>query len=112
MREHYSMDKLADYSVETIAEPMQVVNPAYRDLDGQVRSKQGKLNRLLASFGAMHFEGTLDDENLILFCIRKRTCKRRLNSRKVSLRRSNNRVKKRHIILIYLIYPRIRSLNS
>jgi hypothetical protein len=64
MREHYGLDKLADYSVETIAEPTQVVNPAYRDLDGQVRSKQGKLNRLLASFGAMHFEETLDDEKL------------------------------------------------
>ena len=46
MREHYGLDKLADYSVETIAEPTQVVNPAYRDLDGQVKSKQGKLNRL------------------------------------------------------------------
>jgi hypothetical protein len=55
MREHYSLDKLADYSLETIAEPTQVVNPAYRDLDGQVKSKQGKLNRMLASFGAMHF---------------------------------------------------------
>jgi hypothetical protein len=56
MREHYSLDKLADYSLETIAESTQVVNSAYRDLDSQVRSTQGKLNRLLASFGAMHFE--------------------------------------------------------
>jgi hypothetical protein len=71
MREHYSLDKLADYSVETIAEPTQVVNPAYRDLDGQVRSKQGKLNRLLASFGAMHFAGTLDDEKLGPFLHKK-----------------------------------------
>ncbi|MGR8997895.1 MAG: putative transposase, partial [Gammaproteobacteria bacterium] len=64
MREHYSLDKLADYSLETITEPTQVVNPAYRDLDGQVKSKQGKLNRMLASFGAMNFAGTLDDEKL------------------------------------------------
>jgi len=71
MREHYGLDKLADYSVETIAEPTQVVNPAYRDLDGQVRSKQGKLNRLLARFGAMHFEGTLDDEKFAAFLLKK-----------------------------------------
>jgi hypothetical protein len=29
------------------------VNPAYRDLDGQVRSQLGKLNRLRAYFGAI-----------------------------------------------------------
>ena len=71
MREHYSLDKLADYSIETIAEPTQVVNPAYRDLDGKVRSQVGKLNRMLANFGAMHFEGTLDDEKLGPFLHKK-----------------------------------------
>jgi hypothetical protein len=64
MREHYSLVKLADYSIETIADPTQVVNPAYRDLDGQVRSQLGKLNRLLACFGTMHSKGTLDVEKL------------------------------------------------
>ncbi len=71
MREHYSLDRLVAYSTETIAEPTQVANPAYRDLDGQVRSKQGKLNRMLASFGAMHFEGNLDDEKLDPFLHKK-----------------------------------------
>jgi hypothetical protein len=71
MREHYGLDKLADYGVETIADPAQVVNPAYRDLDGQVKSTQGKLNRMLACFGAMHFEGTLDDEKLDAFLHKK-----------------------------------------
>jgi hypothetical protein len=41
-----------------------VVNPVYRDLDGKVRSQVGKLNRMMANFGAMHFEGTLDDEKI------------------------------------------------
>ena len=48
-----------------------MVNPAYRDLDGQVKSKQGKLNRMLACFGAMHFEGTFDDEKLDAFLHKK-----------------------------------------
>jgi hypothetical protein len=82
MREHYGLDKLADYSVETIAEPTQVVNPAYRDLDGQVRSKQGKLNRLLASFGAMHFEGTLDDEKLDPFLHKKASLQEAIDQQK------------------------------
>ena len=55
----YGLDKLANYSVETITEPTQVVNPVYRDLDG-------KLNRVMANFGAMHFEGSLDDEKISL----------------------------------------------
>ena len=71
MREHYGLDKLAGYSVETITEPTQVVNPVYRDLDGKVRSQVGKLNRMLAKFGAMHFEGTLDDEKISPFMQQK-----------------------------------------
>ena len=71
MREHYGLDRLADYSVETITEPTQVVNPVYRDLDGKVRSQVGKLNRMLANFGAMHFEGTLDDEKISPFMQQK-----------------------------------------
>jgi len=73
MREHYGLDKLADYSVATITEPTQVVNPVYHDLDGKVRSQVGKLGRMLANFGAMHFEGTLDDEKISLSCNRKRS---------------------------------------
>jgi hypothetical protein len=71
MREHYGLDKLADYSVETITEPTQVVNPVYRDLEGKVRSQVGKLNRMMANFGAMHFEGTLDDEKISPFMQQK-----------------------------------------
>jgi hypothetical protein len=71
MREHYGLDKLADYSVETITEPTKVVNPVYRDLDGKVRSQVGKLNRMMANFGAMHFEGTLDDEKISPFMQQK-----------------------------------------
>lgn len=67
MREHYGLDKLADYRTEDITEPMQVVNPAYRELDGKVRSQVGKLNRLQAQFGALHFEGNLDDKNYTAF---------------------------------------------
>jgi len=71
MREHYGLDMLASYGIETIDDPIPVVNPAYRELDGKVRSQQGKLSRLLADFGAMHFEGTLDDEKLTAFLQKK-----------------------------------------
>ncbi len=82
MREHYGLDKLADYSTEEITEPMQVVNPAYRDLDGKVRSQVGKLSRMMAQFGAMHFEGTLDDEDLVAFMRKKATLQEEIEQQK------------------------------
>ena len=85
MREHYGLDKLASYSVETIAEPTQVVNPVYRDLDGKVRSQVGKLNRMLASFGAMHFEGTLDDEKLNPFLQKKADLQEEIEQQKADV---------------------------
>ena len=50
-REHYNLDRLADYRTELISDPLQVVNPAYRKLDGQVPSlHSAKLTRRLAEF--------------------------------------------------------------
>jgi hypothetical protein len=85
MREHYGLDKLAGYSVETIAEPTQVVNPVYRDLDGKVRSPVGKLNRTMASFGTMHFEGTLDDEKLKPFLQKKADLQEEIEQQKTAV---------------------------
>ncbi len=84
MREHYGLDKLADYSTEEITEPMQVVNPAYRDMDGKVRSQVGKLSRMMAQFGAMHFEGTLDDEQLVAFMRKKATLQEEIEQQEKS----------------------------
>jgi len=60
MREQYNLDRLTNYSVEPIDDPILCVNPEYRTLDGQVRSKVGKLNRLLAKYGEMHLEDSID----------------------------------------------------
>jgi hypothetical protein len=63
-REHYSLDRLADYQTEAISDPIQVVNPAYRKLDGQVRSCTGKLHRVLAQFGALTIEQSIEPEQI------------------------------------------------
>jgi hypothetical protein len=70
-REHYSLDRLVDYSTEAISDPLQVVNPDYRQLDGQVRSATGKLNRRLAQFGAMNLEETIEPKQVTAFMQRK-----------------------------------------
>ena len=59
-RLNYGLDRLADYRTEEITDPIQVVNPAYRALDSQVRSANGKLSRMLAQFGGLNIEATIE----------------------------------------------------
>jgi predicted nucleic acid-binding Zn-ribbon protein len=67
MREHYGLDRLVDYATEEIPDTTKVVNPAYRRLDGQVRSKRGHLTRKLAAFSAMGLKGEIEPEKVAAF---------------------------------------------
>lgn len=53
MREHYSLDRLIEYGTEPLPDAISVVNPAWRKLDSQIRSKTGQRHRLTAQFGAL-----------------------------------------------------------
>lgn len=70
-REHYGLDCLANYRTEAISNPLPVVNPDYRQLDGQVRSCTGKLNRRLAQFGAMNLDEPIEPKPVAAFMQRK-----------------------------------------
>ncbi len=70
-REHYSLDRLVDYRIEVISDPIQVINPIYRALDGKVRSCTGKLTRQMALFGAMSMDDSIDPEPTEAFIQRK-----------------------------------------
>ena len=67
MRENYGLDRLVDYSLEDIPDTTQVVNPEYRRLDGQVRSKRGHLTRKQAAFSAMTLKGEIDPKKVAAF---------------------------------------------
>lgn len=60
LRTHYALDRLIDYGIEEVPDTAQVVNPEYRQLDGQIRSSNGKLSRLLAKFGSLNLEDTIE----------------------------------------------------
>ncbi len=63
MREHYGLDRLVEYGTETVPDITTVVNPQWRRLDSQVRSKTGQRQRLHAKFGAVALsEGLSEDE--------------------------------------------------
>ena len=53
MREHYSLERLIEYGTELIPDAISVVNPAWRKLDSQIRSKGGLRHRWTAQFGAL-----------------------------------------------------------
>ncbi len=67
MREHYGLDRLLDYMTEEIPDTTKVVNPEYRRLDSQVRSKQGHLTRKLAAFSALGLKGEIEPKKVAAF---------------------------------------------
>lgn len=64
MMQHFGIDKLLEYKTEPIAETTRVVNPAYRELDGKIRSNNSKLARRKAKFGAIVLEGELEKKKV------------------------------------------------
>lgn len=54
MGEHFNLDRLVEYGVEPLPETVRVVNPAWRQLDGQVRRQAALLAREQAQFGALN----------------------------------------------------------
>ncbi len=67
MREHYGLDRLVDYTTQVIPDTIRLVNPEYRRLDRQVRSKQGSLTRKLAAFSAMSLKGEIEPKKVATF---------------------------------------------
>jgi hypothetical protein len=61
MREHYGLDRLVEYGTEAVPDSVRVVNPAWRQLDSQVRTLTGKRQRLLVQFAAQNLPGELSE---------------------------------------------------
>ncbi len=60
MRQHFNLDRLIDYSTDDISATTKVVNPQYRELDGEVRKGVAKLNRKRKEFGAIMLKDTIE----------------------------------------------------
>ena len=71
MRQHYNLDRLAEYGTESIPDSVRTVNPAWRKLDGQIRGKSGQLQRLLALFGQLSLNSALSESAVTLYEQRK-----------------------------------------
>jgi prepilin-type processing-associated H-X9-DG protein len=64
MRQHFNLDRLIDYRTEPLVDTQRLVNPDWRHLDAQVRTKVSILNRRLAQFGALQLHGDIEPERV------------------------------------------------
>jgi hypothetical protein len=64
MREHYDLDRLVEYGTELIPEGIKTVNPQWRRLDSQIRSKTGQCYRLRAEFGSLALSEDLSKDQV------------------------------------------------
>jgi hypothetical protein len=64
MRQHYNLDRLVDYATEEVSETTKVVNPQYRETDGEVRKTVNLLNRKRKEFGALMMSEAIEPSHV------------------------------------------------
>jgi hypothetical protein len=62
MMEHFALDALSEHGVEDVDETKEVVNPAWRQKDAQVRSLRQKLQIRQAAYGLLELDSTLEPD--------------------------------------------------
>ncbi|MCP4118725.1 MAG: hypothetical protein GY737_25690, partial [Desulfobacteraceae bacterium] len=99
MMEHYGIDRLIDYGVQETDDTIPVVNPVWRDLDKQIRSKNGKLSRCRAEFGQHILSEPIEEEHVAAFLREKATMQEQLDSLEKEIETLKEKRKKtdRHI---------------
>jgi hypothetical protein len=67
MGQHYGLDRLIEYGTEPLPETTQVVNPAWRKKDQEVRRERAALVRQQARFGALNPPPTAEPEAMAAY---------------------------------------------
>jgi hypothetical protein len=64
MRQHYNLDRLVEYGTEAIPDTTRVINPAWRELDSQIRRQNGLLSRELLQFAEIQLPQEMQSEQV------------------------------------------------
>ncbi len=56
MMQHYGIDRLIEYETTSIDDTIKIVNPTYRQLESEIKSKNGKLSREKVKFANITLE--------------------------------------------------------
>jgi len=115
MREHYAIDRLVEYGTEPLPETTTVVNPAWRQLDSQIRRQQVLRDRDRAAFGALNLSATPEPPELEAWQQQKARLHETITARQTGLEDLKAQRKKtpRHLALKDLPqaeqFPRLRA---
>jgi hypothetical protein len=85
MCQHYSFDRLIEYGTEALPETTQVVNPAWRALDGEIRRQNGLLQREMAAFGALELPADLEPAAMAAYEHQKGDLRQCIEARRAQL---------------------------
>ena len=107
MREHYAIDRLVEHGTEPLPETTTVVNPAWRQLDSQIRREQALRERDHAAFGALSLSATPEPPELEAWQQQKARLHQTITTRQARLDELKAQRKKtpRHLTLKELPQP-------
>lgn len=101
MRQHFSIDRLSDYSVHPIDETSKVVNPAHRLLESRIKSKAGTLGRRWRDFGQLTLQEEPSPKEMAGYERKKGTLKEEIDllSEEVSRLKEKRKKTPRHVTI-------------
>jgi len=115
MREHYAIDRLVEQGTEPLPATTTVVNPAWRQLDNQIRREQALRQRDRAAFGALSLSAVPEPPELDAWQQQKARLHQTLTARETHLTELKAKRKEtpRHLALNDLPkaeqFPRLRT---
>jgi hypothetical protein len=81
----FDLDRLIDYQLESVPDTVEVVNPQWRQLDGQVRRERAVLARKKGDFAALILKGEIETENVQEFLSRKQALQEEIQQQEARL---------------------------
>jgi hypothetical protein len=101
MRQHYNLDRLAEYGVEPVPDTTRVINPAWRQLDSQIRRQNGLLNRQLVQFAEIQLPQELDPEQVQAYELKKGQLQQAIENRRQAIEqlKAQRKALAKHLLL-------------
>lgn len=81
----FDLDRLIDYQLESVPDTVEVVNPLWRQLDGQVRAQRAELARQKQEFGNLTLQGEIETGKVQEFLSRKQALQEEIQRREAQL---------------------------
>ena len=85
MIQHYALDRLVEYGSEPIPDTTEVVNPAWRKLENQIRKERNLLKKEQAQFSALTLSGEHEGKKAAAYEIKKGELLHSINHRQIQL---------------------------